>query len=51
MNFTQLVEGVSHKRGVVELQFWVQRVPLVLTHLLSVLADLHHISSTSYALY
>ena len=46
------MEGVTHEyNGVVELQFCDKRVPLVLALLLSVLAELHHVSSTSYALH
>ena len=43
------MEAVTHERGVVEVQFRVQRVPKVRAHFLSVLSKLHHVSSKSYA--
>ena len=45
------MEAVTHQRGVVEVQFRVQRVPKVRAHLSSVLSKLHHVSSKSYALH
>ena len=30
-----LVEGVTHKRGVVEIQLWIQRLRKIRAHLLS----------------
>ena len=44
------MEAVTHERGVVEVQFRVQRVPKVLAHLLSGLSKFHHVSSKCYAL-
>ena len=44
------MEAVTHERGVVEVQFWVQRVPKVLAHLLSGLSKFHHVSSKCYDL-
>ena len=40
-----LVEGVTHTRGAVELQFWVQRLRKIHAHLLSGFSELHHVSS------
>ena len=46
-----LVEGVTHKRGVVELQLWVMRLRKFRAHLLSGLSELHHVFSKRYALH
>ena len=45
------MEGITNEYNVVDLQFCDKRVPEVLALLLSVLAKLHHVSSTSYALH
>ena len=45
------MEGVTHKRGVLEVHFRVVRVPLVQTHLLRELPELHKVFFKSYALY
>ena len=47
----QLVEAVSHERGVQEVQFVFHRFRQVHAHLLSGLSLLHHVYLTSYALY
>ena len=46
-----LVEGVTHKRGVLEVQFCVQRLRKIRAHLLSGLSELHHVFSKKYALH
>ena len=46
-----LVEGVTYKRGNVELQLWVQRLRKIRAHLLSGYSELHHVSSKRYALH
>ena len=51
MFFLHLVEGVTHKRVVVELQFWIQRLSKIRAHLLSGLSELHHVSSKAYNLH
>ena len=45
------MDGVTHKRGVVELQFGIHGVRLVCAHLLSLLLELHHVFTKSYALH
>ena len=45
------MEGVTHKRGNVELQLWVQLLRKIRAHLLSGLSELHHVSSKRYALH
>ena len=45
------MEAVTHERGVVEVQYRVQRVPKVRAHLSSVLSKFHHVSYKSYALH
>ena len=40
-----LVEGVIHKRGVIELELWVQPLRKIRAHLKSGLSELHHVSS------
>ena len=47
----QLVEGVTHERGVVEIHFGVQRVPLFRAHLLSELSELHNVSFKIHSLH
>ena len=46
-----LVEGVTHKRGVLEVQLWVQRLRKIHAHPMSGLSELHHVSSKRYALH
>ena len=45
------MEGVTHKRGVVELQLCVQRFSKIRAHLLSGLSELHNVSSKGYDLH
>ena len=45
------MEGVTHKRGVVEFQLCVQRLRKNRAHLLSGLSELHNVFSKSYALH
>ena len=45
------MEAVTHERGVVEVQYRVQRVPKVLALPLSGLSLFHHVSSKCYALH
>ena len=44
------MEGVTHKRGFVELQLWVQRLSKIRAHLLGGFSEFHHVSSKSYEL-
>ena len=44
------MEGVTHKRGIVELQLCVQRLRKIRAHPLSGLSELHNFSSKRYAL-
>ena len=46
-----LVEGVTHNRGFVEGQLWIQRLRKIQAHLLSGLSELHLVSSKRYALH
>ena len=46
----QLVDPVTHERGVIEFQIGSQRVLQVLAHLLSGLSLLHHVYLTSYVI-
>ena len=45
------MEGVTPKREVVELQYWVQRLRKIHAHPMSGLSVLHHVSSKRYALH